>query len=454
MKKNRRTGLASAAVIAAGVILASSILFSQQESAVYVRVGKIYTSDNGRVVAGGGILIKDGKFVKVDEKAKPPKNAQVIDLSDQTVIPGLIDAFSHMGFRQEDFNVRTEPPPPWRAPLEGVYRLYFGAAEQKSPPPRVEARFKASDAVFYNDASFRRFLAEGIIMAAIAIPTDGLSGGMTFVAKLDPSSSSDFVLVDPGGAVFSLAGDENVMRRYGDLKKTFLDARDYRKTWEKYQMDLKKYQEQQKRKKGEGTPGEKAKKEEPEEKEVSEPKEPKENENHEAVLQVLDRKMPAFIRASRINEIEAALKLQEEFKIRLVLVGGQEGYKIHRDLASRKVGVIAGPEAVLDRKGKKVNYIRDLLAGGIPVAFGSASSAGGVFLSYQLAYAVQHDLSRIQALDTVTTHAASILGLEASRGRIAAGRDADFVVLDGEPFDLGTRVRRVYRGGKMLYSED
>jgi imidazolonepropionase-like amidohydrolase len=438
--------------IFACAILAFSVLFAQQDGSVYIQAKKIYTSDGGIILANGGILVKDGKIVKVDKKAKPPKNAQVVDFAENIIIPGMIDAFSHMGFHQENYNVRTEPPDPHRAPLTGIYRLYFGQQTRSTPPPKIEARFKASDAVYFRDPSFKSFMSEGITMAVIAIPTTTLSGGMPFVAKLGGNSPSGFEMADPVGLVLIFSGDGNVMRRYGDLHKMFQDAQDYRKTWEKYKKDLKKYQDQQKKKNV--PPNGKKDKEEPAAKEIQEPKEPHENENHEAVLQVLDRKIPALVRASKENEIQAALNIHDEFKIRLVLVGGQEAYKIPQELVSRKVSVIAGPDVVLDKKGKKIGYIKELMASGIPVAFCSSSSGGASFIPYQLAYAVQHGLSRVQALDLVTIHAAKIFSLSDRVGSIAAGRDADFVVLDGEPFDLGTKVRWIYIGGNRFFSEE
>lgn len=454
MKRNKRNSIRRAAAV---LILVCAVpvlpaLFAQQGGPIYIKAKKIYTSDEGRIVANGGILVKDGKIVKVDEKIKPPKNAQVVDFSNNIIIPGMIDAFSHMGFHQEDYNVQTEPPDPYRAPLTGIYLLYYGQQERQAPPPRIETRFKASEAVYFRDASFKKFLSEGITMAAIAIPTANLSGGMAFVAKLGSGSPSDFVMMDSVGVIFAFAGDGNVMKRYGDLKKMLQDAQDYRKAWDKYKRDLIKYQDQ--KKKEDIKPTGKTDKEKSAEKEVQEPREPKKNENHETILKVLDRKIPALIRASRENEIQAALRIQDEFKIRLVLVGGQEAHKIPQDLSSRKVSVIAGPDVVLDKKGKKINYIEELLANGIPVAFCSRSSVGAAFIPYQLAYAVQHGLSRSQALDTVTANAAKIFSMSNRAGSIAAGKDADFVILDGEPFDLGTRVMWVYIGGQRFFSEE
>jgi imidazolonepropionase-like amidohydrolase len=454
MKKNRNHSIRRAKTVffCLGLILSFSVLFAQQESPVYIKAKKIFTSDGGRIIMDGAVLVQDGKIVRVDEKVRPPKNTRVVDYSENVIIPGLIDAFSHMGFHREDYDVPTEPPSPYRVPLTGRFLLFFGSPEQQAAPPRIEPRFKASSAVSFRDASFRRFLSEGVTTSVIAIPTANLSGGMSFVARMGGSSVSEFEMKDPVGMVFVFAGDGNVMKRYGDLKKMFREAMDYRKTSEKYKKDLKKYQDQQK-KKGDLS-REKKDEEEPAAKEIKEPKKPRENENHEAVLRVLDRKIPVLIRTSRENEILAALKIQDEFKVWLVLVGGQDAYKIPRELALRKVSVIAGPDVILNKKGKRINYIQKLLANDIPVAFCSCSSEGASFIPYQLAYAVQHGLSRSQALDLVTAQPARILRLSNRIGSIANGKDADFVILDGEPFDLGTNVRCVYTEGQRVFSKE
>jgi len=455
MKKNERFHAAGIGLVLACAVAGISFLHAQADEAVYIKAKKIYSCEKGLVITNGGILVRGKKFIEVHQKAKSPKGVQIIDLSDKVVIPGLIDAYSYLGFHQEDYNVRTEPPPPWRAALPGAMRLIMGGPEEAPRlPRRIEARFRASEAVFYGDESFKAVLAEGIVSALIAIPTENLTGGMPFLTNLAASSPSDLVVMDPAGMVFTFAGERNVARRYGDLEKIFLDAREYRKRFEKYGRDLKKYQESLNSGKEEKGKGDKTQVPAPAAKEVPEPKEPKKDDNQEVILQILDRKIPALIRASRENEIQAALKLKDEFGIRLVVVGGHEAYKIPEDLKSRNVSVIAGPEVILEKKGQRINYIRELLSHGIPVALGSSSSAAASFLPFQLSYAVQHGLSRAEALDTVTGHAARILGVGDRMGSIAAGKDADFVVLDGDPFELATRVNEIYLKGKKVYSND
>jgi len=455
---SNRTWFYFALIASSLSLLAAGFLSAQSNKVFYVKARTIYTSDGNKVIENGGFLVDGNKIIRVDKKAKPPKNAQLIDLKDRIVIPGLIDAHSYAGFHEEDYNVRTEPPPPWRVALPAFYRLYFPELGRvEAPPPRIQARYKASDAVFYRDSSFAKPLAVGITTASVSIPTEYLVGGLSFCAKLSANSPSELILLNPAGADFSLMAKENVMKRYGKLEKVFLDAIEYRKKFEKYKKDLKKYQESKREEKDKSEKEKKDKKDKKGEtpaKEVSEPKEPKKNENHEVILQVLAGKIPAVIRASRIHEIQAALKIRDEFKINIVLICGHEAYKVADDLALKRIPVIAGPEAVLMKKGEKVNYIKKLLKKNVSVAFCSSSSAGSAFLPFQLAYAIQHGLTEIEALNVLTINAAKILGVADRIGSITAGRDADFVVLNGRPFDLSTNVERVYINGRLVYSNE
>ncbi|UCC39683.1 MAG: amidohydrolase family protein [Candidatus Aminicenantes bacterium] len=423
------------------------VLSDGMDKTFYVKAKRIYTCDSNRIIEDGGFLIDGKKIIRVDKKVKPPKNARLIDLKDKIVIPGFIDSHSYFGFHEEDYSVRTEPAPPWRFAYSAYLRA-LSLREKKVLPPRIYAHYNASDAVFYRDASFTKPLSEGITTASISIPTEYLVGGVSFCAKLSANSPSEFIVLDPAGADFSLRVKENVMMRYGDLKKVFLEAIEYRRKFEKYKKDLKKYKESHRKEKN------KDKKDITPQKETKEPKEPLKNEDHEVVLQILERKIPALIRASRIHEVQAAIKIRDEFKINVILVGAHEAYKVADEIALKKISVIAGPEAVQVIKGRKVNYIKELLEENVLVAFCSDSSASSAFLPFQLSYAIQHGLSEVEALNVLTINAARILGIANRTGSIAPGKDADFVVLNGKPFDLSTRVDKVYINGRMVYSNE
>jgi imidazolonepropionase-like amidohydrolase len=447
MSKNKRSYLLWAWVIFISFSFALSGLSAETGEGLYFKARKIYTSDNMGVLQGGGMLVEGNKIVRLDKKPKPPKSAQIIDFADKIIIPGLIDAHCSWGFREEDFTVKTEPPPALGLP---ILQRFF--ARPLSPPPAPEARSLAVQAVFYRDPTFQKFLAEGITTAKISIPTEYLVGGSSALVRLGACSPADFVLKSPAAVEFSLAAGEKTMERYGELKKIFLDALEYEKSFKKYQKDLKAYLEKKK-----GKDKEEKGKEQIEEKtegETQEPKEPKKDENQEIILQVLKRKIPAMVRAVRINEVQAAVELAKEFGINLVLVGGQEGYKMAEELATKRIPVIAGPEPVYIKKGEKINFVKKLLNQGVLVAFGSQSAMGARFLPFQLSYAIQNGLTEMEALGLVTINAARALGLADRTGSLGAGKEADFAVLSGEPFRLETRVEKVYMNGRLAYSEE
>lgn len=446
MKKNKGAWLACILSFFVFSLLSFSLLLAQQERIIYIKAKRIYTCDQSRVIENGGILIKGNKILKVEKKAKPPKYAQIIDLKDKIIIPGLIDANSHIGFHREDFNVLTEPKP-WNPFIPSDFRFF--APKKESPAAKVEVRYQAVRAVFYGDKSFKKFLAQGITSAKIAIPSNNLVGGTSACVKLSAHSPSEFILKNPAGVDFSFIVEENVMKRYGDLKRIFLDAKEYRQKFEKYSKDLKEYLKKKVKKEQESKD-----KEEVALEEVEEPKEPKKDENKEVILKILNREIPTMIRASKINEIRAALRIRDEFRIRLILEGGQEAYKIAKDLYLKKIPVLAGPEAILIKKGERINYIKELVNNKVPVGFCSGSGIGAVFLPFQMTYAIQHGLTKIEALNILTVNAARILGVSDRIGSIAEGKDADFVVLNGAPFGSYTRVKRVYVDGRLAYSEE
>jgi len=431
MNKNERIGFRLFSAISVFSLVLLGILSALPEKPLYIKAQKIFTSDEAGVLEGGALMIEGAKIVKLEKRAKPPQNARVLDFKDKVVVPGFIDAHSQIGFHEEDFNVKTEPPAPWAFSPWSV-------AKKPLPPPLIEARFGAAEAVYYGDDCFMKFLAEGITSTAIFIPTNNLVGGTSCAVKLGARTHSEFILKETLGGEFALAGTENVMERYGDLKKIFLDAIEYKKKFEKYQKDLKAYQE----KKTEVVTA----------KPAEEPKEPKKDENQEVILQILDRKIPAFIRASRINEIEAALKLRTEFKIDAVLVGGQEAYKLADVLSREKIPVIAGPESVYILRGEKIGYLKDLVNKGVPVGFSSQSGVGALFLLFQLTYAIQSGLTEGEALAILTINAARTLGISDQVGSLHEGKDADFLVLSGEPFRMNTKVEKVFVNGRQVYS--
>jgi imidazolonepropionase-like amidohydrolase len=169
-----------------------------------------------------------------------------------------------------------------------------------------------------------------------------------------------------------------------------------------------------------------------------------------------DRK-PLRVTATTAADLQAALTLAKEFDLRLILVEPPVVKDKLADWKPHVVGVVLGPGV---RPGTTADgdapahppaeAARDLRAAGFRVAVKPVNDAdlkdmlylGGVFTSHATAD---------EALKMLTADAAELLGVADRVGTLAAGKDADFVVLGGDPFALHTRVKAVYVDGQQAY---
>ncbi len=430
--------------------MAAGIRADGIEDSVYILAKRIYTCGGQGTVENGGILIEKGRIIRVDRKAKAPKGIRILDLKDGILAPGLIDAQSTAGFREEDFRAATEPPPPWSGKIPARYRAMMGGMEPP-PPAGAEVRYEAGQAVFFKDPAFRKLLAAGITTVKTAIPTDSLVGGLSACVKSGAGSEKAFLLRNPAAAEFSFDAGDRAFICYGDLKKMFLEAKEYRKSFVKYLEEAKAYAD---RKKPDASAG-KAAKEGGEGGALSErPREPRRDENQEILLKILDGKIPVMIRASSINEIEAVLKIRDEFKAAAVIIGGRDARLVADKLVRSGIPVISGPEITKAEDGQRIPLIQGLMAKGVLTAYGSNSGTGGIFLSDRMAFAMDGGLTREQALSAVTSNAARILGIDDRVGILAPGKDADIIVLNGDPFDAATRILKVFVDGRIVYGDE
>ena len=426
MKSNpgRRERHGTLLILAVG-ILAAGIRAASPEDLIYVRARKLYIGRPLGYIENGGMLVRDGLIVRLDKKPRAPRGVRTIDFHDRTIIPGLVDAHSHLGFGREDLSLDMSPAPAWRAPLPENMRAYFPMKKDPAPPG-IEIHFRAGAALFPRDEGLLAALAEGVTLAKIAIPTAGLTGGISSCVNPGASGVSGFLVKERAAMEFSFSGPPNVMSSTGSLRKLFLDARDYRDNIEKARV--------------------KQAGKEP-------PPRPAPNEDFDVLLEVLDRRIPLMIQANSENEILAALEIMDEFRIRLVLVGcGRMGGAIE-DILSRKVPVIIDPMELLDGDGDRIGPVKRLLASGLPVALGTGARTSIEFFAYALDLLVQAGLNKSDVLDMASAHGAKVLGLAGNAGFLAPGASADFAVLSGEPFDLGTRVEQVFVKGRKVFGK-
>jgi imidazolonepropionase-like amidohydrolase len=179
----------------------------------------------------------------------------------------------------------------------------------------------------------------------------------------------------------------------------------------------------------------------------------------EAMLPVFAGTLPVFAHVNELSEIRYALNLAAEYDFRLVIVGGADAWRIADVLAAREIPVIiAGVHLPPARRWEGYSTPSEnpvkLLAAGVRVAI---ANVGGTFvapmernLPYEAAEAVAWGLDPEEAIRMITLYPAQILGVADRLGSIEPGKDASFIVTDGNPLDIRTQVLRAFIQGREI----
>jgi imidazolonepropionase-like amidohydrolase len=170
----------------------------------------------------------------------------------------------------------------------------------------------------------------------------------------------------------------------------------------------------------------------------------------EAMRLVADRVLPVHIRASGVDDILSAVRLLDEFGFSMLsLAHADESWRVADLLAARKVAVVVGPRMIVyDDANNPVNLAQVLHTKGVAVSIMTdADVVQAPFLRHQAAMAIRHGMDPADALRAITLNPARLARLEDRIGSLDVGKDADFVVFDGDPFDLATKVAKVFIDG-------
>ncbi len=176
----------------------------------------------------------------------------------------------------------------------------------------------------------------------------------------------------------------------------------------------------------------------------------------EALAQVLAGDRIVQHHTHRHNDIATVLRLKEEFGFRVVVQHGTESWKVAEELAAAGVPVSitwidapGGKEEVIDWNMEMGALLEQA---GVDVAFNTDDSVTDSRLLFRAAaIAVRYGMSREKALEGLTLAPARMLGLEDRIGSLEAGKDADFVVLSGDPLSVYSKVEQTWVEGTMIY---
>ena len=175
----------------------------------------------------------------------------------------------------------------------------------------------------------------------------------------------------------------------------------------------------------------------------------------EALLPVLERRMQAHFHAHRADDIFTAVRIAKEFGLDYVIVHATEGHLIAPELKAEGARVLSGP-FLCDRCKPELKNLTPEAPGimakeGLhPCIITDHPVIPLQYLSLCAGLAVKYGMDRDEALRAITINPARVLGLDNRIGSIKAGKDADLVLLDGDPLVLATKVRCVVLSGKQV----
>jgi len=176
----------------------------------------------------------------------------------------------------------------------------------------------------------------------------------------------------------------------------------------------------------------------------------------EALGPVVRGELPLAINANRASDLLAAMRLADEFHLKLILMGAGEGWRVAADLAVHKVPVVVKPLTdipTFDALGATLENPARLAKAGVTLVLSSFDTHNARNLRQEAGNAISYGLDRDIALRAVTLEPARIWGVADRLGSLEAGKDADVVIWSGDPFELTTGPERVFIAGREMSKE-
>ncbi len=462
---------------------------------------KIYTG-TGEIVTPGTILIQDGKVLAIGRDVSAPVDATRRRFPDAVIVPGFVDLYTGLGMgaplrgsvsldtKLGDLLVSDDPSIA-AAREGGVTTVLLGPSGDSIGPV---VAFKLSDQPrVVKDPVAVRFSVSGNLTSKAASLRSTLRRAKSYadrwtqyekdLAEYERSASKqrDDDKNDSGKKPEKETKKElkkEIVKKTKKEPKKESEKESKKAPKKEAKRKPKKETEKEPKKESEKGSKKEAKKElikkAPKEASEKEPqKEPKEDADKESEKEPKPPKKPqvtanlepyralfagqsaALVEANRVTEIRLAVKIfKDEFKLPLVIVGGNDAFRLADELAKAKIPVVVGPDFVRTVDYQKINTPQILANAGIPFGFQSKATKGVQLLPLAVEYAVRKGLGIEDALGGLTSGPAQLLFLNQKLGTLEAGKDADLVVLSGPPFEASSRVLAVMIDGKWAYQAE
>ncbi|MFP6768183.1 MAG: amidohydrolase family protein, partial [Planctomycetaceae bacterium] len=167
---------------------------------------------------------------------------------------------------------------------------------------------------------------------------------------------------------------------------------------------------------------------------------------------------PVLIEAHTRSQIVEAILFAETEKLKLVITGGTNAWKVAESLRKRRIPVIVGPvmrRPINDWDPSDAPYANPgrLFEAGVKFCIRSDNAANSRNAPFEAAMAVAHGLPEEVALRSITLAAAQILGVDKQIGSLETGKIANLVILDGSPLQVTSQVKGVFIAGRPFRPE-
>jgi len=366
----------------------------------------------GDPVEDGVLVIRGSEIVDVGprDRVSIPSDAHIVDVAGKVIIPGMVDTHSHIG---------------------------RGDGGDRSAPTHADVRIL--DTIDAMNDSFMRARAGGLTTVNIMPGSGHLMSGQTVYLKTRHARTiydmllCDDVANDICGGLKMANGTNSIgnppfpqtrAKSAAIVRQLYLRAHEYRDKINAAGGDPEKM--------------------------------PSRDLQMETLVEVLEGKRIVHHHTHRHDDIMTVIRLANEFGFRVVLHHVSEGWKVAEEIAEANI-----PASIIlvDSPGGKleaVNLIyengRDLENAGVDVAFHTDDpiTDSRLFLR-QAAIGVRSGMSKEKALEALTLAGARMLGLEDRVGSLESGKDADFVILSGDPFSVYTHVEQTWVDGKIVF---
>jgi imidazolonepropionase-like amidohydrolase len=395
----------------AGAALAAAASSAAAAQTVAITGGRVFPV-SGPAIENGTVLIRDGKIVAVGANVQIPAGAERVDAAGKWVTPGLVNPQTLLGLVEVSQVAETRQ------------MSARGGGEH-----RVNAAFTVWDGINPMSVLMQPAQNEGIT-SAVVLPRGGLVSGQGAIIDIIGTSVGEMIVRSPVAMVAQI--DDASAANTGSQGELLLRLRELLEDTRVYARNRAAYERAATRDYAASRL------------------------DLEAMIPVVEGRLPIIIAANRGSDIEAALALAKDYGLDLIIGGGSDAWMVADKLAAARVPVMAGAlvnipssfstlgarqenPALLRRAGVEVLLIG---TGSDPDAFNVRN------IKQEAGNAVAYGMSWDDALRAITLAPAEVFGVADRIGSLRPGRDANVVVWTGDPFEFSTRVEHVFIRGQ------